>query len=138
VLHYCEKLTARTEESRIQEEKRRDFRQIAVFSIDPKGARDLDDALHAVPAEEEGVMEIGIHIADVAVFVPEGGALDSYAQQRGTTTYFPSSNYPMLPRKLSENSCSLHGGQDRLAFSLHGSDAQLSVAVGNLVTKKLK
>lgn len=93
---------------------REDLRALCVFSIDPAGARDLDDALHIVqlPAgQPDGAeVEVGIHIADVAHFVPRGSPLDSYARARSTTVYFGDRNFPMLPRALSEGLCSLTRG----------------------------
>ena len=97
---------------------RRDFRAESVFSIDPAGAKDLDDALHIKPCESGDGYEVGIHIADLSTFVKPGSALDDYAGARGTTTYLPNSNLPMVPRQLSENLCSLRGGEDRRTFSV--------------------
>lgn len=83
---------------------RRDFRAEKVFSIDPAGAKDLDDALHIrkcdLNLEEDETSgfcwEVGIHIADLSSFVQPGSALDQYAAARGTTTYLPTTNLPMV------------------------------------------
>lgn len=104
-------------ESELQ--SRRDFRADCVFSIDPSGAKDLDDALHIRKCDSTlQEYEVGIHIADLSSFVKPGSALEQYAAARGTTTYLPTTNLPMIPRKLSENLCSLRGGVDRRAFSV--------------------
>ena len=83
---------------------RRDLRAEKVFSIDPAGAKDLDDALHIrkcdLTLEEDGTSgfcwEVGIHIADLSSFVEPGSALEQYAAARGTTTYLPTTNLPMV------------------------------------------
>ncbi|TYZ61959.1 hypothetical protein PybrP1_011944 [[Pythium] brassicae (nom. inval.)] len=99
--------------------KRRDFRDVQVFSIDPYNARDLDDALHirALDAERT-TFEVGVHIADVTHFVESGSLLDAEAQQRATSVYLVNRVLPMLPRVLCEKLCSLQPQVDRLAFSV--------------------
>lgn len=103
-------------------EYRRDFRKEIVFTIDPKTARDLDDALHAKHINDcdgKGTpgMEIGVHIADVSYFLKEGTELDKWASERGNSTYLAQLVIPMLPRILCEQLCSLNPGVDRLSFS---------------------
>uniref|UniRef100_A0A1I7TMR4 RNB domain-containing protein n=1 Tax=Caenorhabditis tropicalis TaxID=1561998 RepID=A0A1I7TMR4_9PELO len=103
-------------------EYRRDFRNEIVFTIDPKTARDLDDALHAKHIDDcdgKGTpgMEIGVHIADVSFFLKEGTELDQWASDRGNSTYLSQLVIPMLPRILCEQLCSLNPGVDRLSFS---------------------
>ena len=98
-------------------ESRRDFRDTCVFTIDPATARDLDDALHCIPLED-GMLEVGVHIADVSFFIKEGTALDEVASERATSTYMVQRVIPMLPRLLCEQLCSLNPGQDRLTFSV--------------------
>lgn len=98
-------------------EYRRDFREDCVFTIDPLTARDLDDAVHCKKLEE-GVFEVGVHIADVSFFVRRGTALDDVAVERGTSTYMVQKVVPMLPRRLCEELCSLNPGEDRLTFSV--------------------
>lgn len=103
-------------------EYRRDFRNDIVFTIDPKTARDLDDALHANHIDDcdgNGTpgLEIGVHIADVSFFLKEGTELDKWAADRGNSTYFSQLVIPMLPRILCEQLCSLNPGVDRLSFS---------------------
>lgn len=96
---------------------RRDFRPARVFSIDPPTARDVDDALSCTRLED-GSYEVGVHIADVSFFVPPGSPLDKLASERATTTYFIQECFPMLPRLLCDDLCSLLSNVDRLAFSV--------------------
>ena len=98
-------------------EYRRDFRADCVFTIDPLTARDLDDAVHCKKLED-GLFEVGVHIADVSFFVRRGTALDEVAEERGTSTYMVQKVVPMLPRGLCEELCSLNPGEDRLTFSV--------------------
>ncbi|GAB4816026.1 hypothetical protein N2152v2_003072 [Parachlorella kessleri] len=110
-------------------ERRRDFRGRRVFSIDPPSARDLDDAL-SVEKLEDGLLRVGVHIADVSHFVGPGTALDKEAQQRSTSVYLVDRVIPMLPRLLCEELCRqarlscnvqpgrLNPGVDRLSFSI--------------------
>ncbi|KAI8594093.1 hypothetical protein BDZ88DRAFT_8477 [Geranomyces variabilis] len=98
-------------------QKRRDFRDERIFSIDPPTARDLDDAV-SVKALGDGIFEIGVHIADVAFFVKPDSALDKEARYRATTVYLVQRAIPMLPRLLCEELCSLNPGVERLAFSV--------------------
>ena len=101
---------------------RRDMRHACVFTIDPATARDLDDALHCVRLSGgDGVdelYEVGVHIADVSYFVPEGGAVDKCASERTTSVYLVQKVVPMLPRVLCEHLCSLNPQVDRLTFSV--------------------
>ena len=93
-------------------DSRRDFRDWTIVTIDPDDARDYDDA---VSIQRRGnVTTLGVHIADVAHFVTEGGVLDIEARQRGNSVYFPRKVVPMLPEVLSNGVCSLQEGQDRL------------------------
>ena len=98
-------------------EYRRDFREDSVFTIDPLTARDLDDAVHCKKLED-GLFEVGVHIADVSFFVRRGTALDDVAVERATSTYMVQKVLPMLPRRLCEELCSLNPGEDRLTFSV--------------------
>lgn len=92
---------------------RLDYRDAAVFTIDPDDAKDFDDALSYEPLPN-GEVKIGIHIADVSSYVKSGTALDREAQRRGNSTYLVGVVIPMLPEKLSNGLCSLVEGQDRL------------------------
>eukprot|EP00039_Didymoeca_costata_P008776 m.116256 g.116256 ORF g.116256 m.116256 type:complete len:890 (+) comp14227_c0_seq8:177-2846(+) len=98
-------------------QKRRDLRNWQIFSIDPPTARDLDDAL-SIQSLEDGNFEIGVHIADVSHFMKRNTKLDDIASRRATTTYLVGECFPMLPRVLCENLCSLTENVDRLAFSV--------------------
>ncbi len=92
---------------------RLDYRERAVFTIDPDDAKDFDDAL-SYEVLEGGDVKIGIHIADVAHYVLPGTPLDREAQRRGNSTYLVGVVIPMLPEKLSNGLCSLVEAQDRL------------------------
>ena len=92
---------------------RLDYREEAVFTIDPDDAKDFDDAL-SYEVLEHGDVRVGIHIADVSTYVKPGTALDREAQKRGNSTYLVGIVIPMLPEKLSNGLCSLVEGQDRL------------------------
>jgi ribonuclease R len=96
--------------------RRRDFRGIATFTIDPLTARDFDDAL-SYKVLENGHVEIGVHIADVTHFVRPGTALDREAFRRSTSVYLVDRVAPMLPERLSNVVCSLRPHEDRLCFS---------------------
>lgn len=97
--------------------KRRDLRKDCIFTIDPSTARDLDDALSCKPLAD-GNFEVGVHIADVSYFVPEGSPLDKVAAERATSVYLVQKVVPMLPRLLCEELCSLHPMSDKLTFSV--------------------
>ncbi|XP_054556140.1 DIS3-like exonuclease 2 isoform X2 [Talpa occidentalis] len=97
--------------------KRRDLRKDCIFTIDPSTARDLDDALSCKPLAN-GTFEVGVHIADVSYFVPEGSDLDKVAAQRATSVYLVQKVIPMLPRLLCEELCSLNPMTDKLTFSV--------------------
>ncbi|XP_042535096.1 DIS3-like exonuclease 2 [Dipodomys spectabilis] len=97
--------------------KRRDLRKDCVFTIDPSTARDLDDALSCRPLTN-GTFEVGVHIADVSYFIPEGSSLDKVAAERTTSVYLVQKVVPMLPRLLCEELCSLNPMTDKLTFSV--------------------
>lgn len=114
---------AQTEAERIPETispqeiaRRRDFREILTFTIDPEDAKDFDDAL-SFRELENGSVEIGVHIADVTHYLKPDSQLDKEAFQRSTSVYLVDRVNPMLPEKLSNNLCSLVPHQDRLTFS---------------------
>ena len=86
--------------------KRRDMRSTLTFTIDPKDAKDFDDALSFKERSENGNYEIGIHIADVSHYVQEGTILDDEAYERATSVYLVDRVVPMLPEVLSNNACS--------------------------------
>jgi ribonuclease R len=94
---------------------RRDLTGLATFTVDPATARDFDDAVSA--AEHDGGTRLWIHIADVSAHVRPGSGLDGEALRRGTSTYVPGAVEPMLPAVLSDESCSLAPGAERLAVT---------------------
>jgi len=96
-------------------EKRLDLRAETIFTIDGSDAKDLDDAISV--ARTPGGYTLGVHIADVAHYVRPGTELDREAQRRGTSVYFADRVIPMLPTALSNGSCSLSAGEDKLSFS---------------------
>ncbi|XP_036109207.1 DIS3-like exonuclease 2 isoform X1 [Molossus molossus] len=98
--------------------KRRDLRKDCIFTIDPSTARDLDDALSCKPLADGNTYEVGVHIADVSYFVPDGSELDQVAAQRATSVYLVQKVVPMLPRVLCEELCSLNPMTDKLTFSV--------------------
>ncbi len=96
--------------------KRRDMRDVLTFTIDPKDAKDFDDAL-SFQVLDNGHFEIGIHIADVSHFVQENTILDIEAFDRATSVYLVDRVVPMLPEVLSNDACSLNPHEDKLTFS---------------------
>ncbi len=95
---------------------RRDYRDLAIVTIDGETARDFDDAVH-VRQLASGNYELQVHIADVAHYVTPNSALDEEARLRGTSVYFPDRAVPMLPLELSTDLCSLRPQVDRLVLS---------------------
>ncbi|MCB0602388.1 MAG: ribonuclease R [Saprospiraceae bacterium] len=97
-------------------QKRRDFRSVLTFTIDPKTAKDFDDAL-SYQVLDNGLIEVGVHIADVTHYVRPHTALDQEAYRRSTSVYLVDRVAPMLPEKLSNDLCSLNPHEDKLTFS---------------------
>lgn len=95
---------------------RRDMRQVLTFTIDPKDAKDFDDAI-SLRILGDGLYEVGIHIADVSHYVRPGSFLDEEARGRGTSVYLVDRTIPMLPEILSNDLCSLVPNADRLTMS---------------------
>jgi ribonuclease R len=96
---------------------RTDLRDLLTVTIDPPDARDFDDAI-SLQARPGGLVELGVHIADVAHFVPLDSPLDREARRRGNSVYLPGFVVPMLPETLSNGVCSLQPDQPRLAQSV--------------------
>ncbi len=96
--------------------KRRDMRNILTFTIDPKDAKDFDDAL-SIRKLQNGNWEIGVHIADVSHYVTPGTSLDDEAYDRATSVYLVDRVVPMLPEVLSNDVCSLRPNEDKFTFS---------------------
>ncbi|MDB5031200.1 ribonuclease R [Mucilaginibacter sp.] len=96
--------------------KRRDFREVITFTIDPFDAKDFDDAL-SFKILENGNYEVGVHIADVSHYIIPDSALDKEAFDRGTSVYLVDRVIPMLPERLSNGLCSLRPNEDKLCFA---------------------
>lgn len=96
--------------------RRRDMRNVLTFTIDPKDAKDFDDAL-SIRILENGNYEIGVHIADVSHYVQEGTILDEEAYNRATSVYLVDRVVPMLPEVLSNFACSLRPNEEKYTFS---------------------
>ncbi|OBX26593.1 ribonuclease R/exosome complex exonuclease DIS3/RRP44 [Gelidibacter algens] len=96
--------------------KRRDMRKTLTFTIDPKDAKDFDDAL-SFEVLDNGLYEIGIHIADVSHYLQEGTILDDEAYERATSVYLVDRVVPMLPEVLSNSACSLRPHEEKYTFS---------------------
>lgn len=116
--HQVEEFTNKINTSITKEEiaKRRDMRKTLTFTIDPKDAKDFDDAL-SFKVLDNGLYEIGIHIADVSHYLQEGTILDDEAYNRATSVYLVDRVVPMLPEVLSNNACSLRPHEEKYTFS---------------------
>jgi ribonuclease R len=97
--------------------RREDFRDVTTFTIDPKDAKDFDDALSIKPAND-GLWEVGVHIADVSHYIEEGGTIDREAQERATSVYLVDRTVPMLPERLCNFICSLRPDEEKLCYSV--------------------
>jgi len=111
---FAQKIDTSIQESEIK--KRRDMRDTLTFTIDPKDAKDFDDAL-SFKKLDNGNYEIGIHIADVSYYLQEGTILDDEAYQRATSVYLVDRVVPMLPEVLSNFACSLRPNEEKYTFS---------------------
>ncbi len=96
--------------------RREDFRSVTTFTIDPRDAKDFDDAL-SIRQLANGNWEVGVHIADVTHYVRPGSLIDKEAQKRATSVYLVDRTIPMLPERLSNGICSLRPDEDKLTFS---------------------
>ena len=111
----AEKIPAEISEADYAE--REDFRNVTTFTIDPKDAKDFDDAL-SIRLIKPGLWEVGVHIADVTHYVKEGGVIDKEAEKRATSVYLVDRTIPMLPERLCNFICSLRPDEEKLAFSV--------------------
>lgn len=114
VEHEAEKIPPGITEAEIA--KRRDFRSVPTFTVDPDDARDFDDAL-SIRQLDNGNWEVGVHIADVTHYVRLNTLIEEEAVQRATSIYLVDRVVPMLPEKLSNNVCSLNPSEDKLTYS---------------------
>ena len=121
--------------------RRRDFRGVPTFTIDPADAKDFDDAL-SVRALSDGGAEVGIHIADPSHYVRPGSAIDREARRRGTSIYLVDRTIPMLPETLSNDLCSLNPDEDKrtlsAVFTLDGNARVRSQWFGESVIRSVK
>src|SRR5574344_1231099 len=97
--------------------EREDFRDVTTFTIDPKDAKDFDDAL-SIRQLSKGLWEVGVHIADVSHYVTEGSVIDKEAVKRATSIYLVDRTIPMLPERLCNFICSLRPDEEKLAYSV--------------------
>ncbi|MGA0402928.1 MAG: ribonuclease R [Flavobacteriaceae bacterium] len=114
VQQYADSIDTSIKEEEIN--KRRDFRNVLTFTIDPTDAKDFDDAL-SFKILENGNFEIGVHIADVSHYLKEGSILDDEAFDRATSVYLVDRVVPMLPEILSNKACSLRPNEEKYTFS---------------------
>lgn len=114
-----EKAAERISEEITAEEraKREDFTKVTTFTIDPKDAKDFDDAL-SIRQLDNGHWEVGVHIADVSHYVTEGSVIDKEAEHRATSIYLVDRTIPMLPERLCNFICSLRPDEEKLAYSV--------------------
>ena len=97
--------------------EREDFHDVVTFTIDPKDAKDFDDAL-SIRTLKPGLWEVGVHIADVSHYVKEGSIIDKEAAKRATSVYLVDRTIPMLPERLCNFICSLRPDEEKLAYSV--------------------
>lgn len=113
--------------------EREDFREVTTFTIDPKDAKDFDDALSVRPLGKN-LWEVGVHIADVSHYVTEGSVIDKEAQKRATSVYLVDRTIPMLPERLCNFICSLRPDEEKLTYSaVFNLDADANVKSWRLV-----
>ena len=110
----AERINAEITEKDIAE--REDFRDVWTCTIDPKDAKDFDDAL-SLRQLDKNLWQVGVHIADVSHYVKEGDIIDREARQRATSIYLVDRTIPMLPERLCNFICSLRPNEEKLAFS---------------------
>ena len=110
----AEKISAEITEKDIAE--REDFRGVFTCTIDPRDAKDFDDAL-SIRRTDKGLWEVGVHIADVSHYVTEGSVIDKEAVKRATSVYLVDRTIPMLPERLCNFICSLRPDEEKLAYS---------------------
>ncbi len=114
-----EREAERVRELPVTADHREDLRHLPIIAIDPRDARDFDDAIWATPNADTGGFDAIVAIADVSYYVRPGSALDHEASKRGNSVYFPDLVVPMLPHALSSDKCSLRAGEDRAVLACH-------------------
>jgi ribonuclease R len=114
-----EREAGRVHELPVTADHREDLRHLPIIAIDPRDARDFDDAIWATPDEATGGFQAIVAIADVSYYVRPGSALDHEAAKRGNSVYFPDLVVPMLPHALSSDKCSLRAGENRAVIACH-------------------
>ncbi len=118
--------------------EREDFRDVTTFTIDPKDAKDFDDAL-SIRELGNNLWEVGVHIADVSHYVTEGSVIDKEAQRRATSVYLVDRTVPMLPERLCNFVCSLRPDEEKLTYStVFDMDADGNVKKWRLVHTVIK
>ena len=132
----AEKLSAEITEADYAE--REDFRDVFTCTIDPHDAKDFDDAL-SLRRLPDGLYEVGVHIADVSHYVPEGSVIDKEARQRATSVYLVDRTIPMLPERLCNFICSLRPNEEKLAYSvIFNLDSEANIKKWRLVHTVIK
>ena len=96
--------------------QREDLREVTTFTIDPGDAKDFDDAI-SIRKTDDGLWEVGVHIADVSHYVKEGSIIDKEAVKRATSVYLVDRTIPMLPERLCNFICSLRPNEEKLTYS---------------------
>ncbi len=118
--------------------RREDFRDVFTCTIDPKDAKDFDDALSLRPAGK-GLWEVGVHIADVSHYVKEGSIIDKEAVKRATSVYLVDRTIPMLPERLCNFICSLRPDEEKLCYSVvFVLDEEANIKNGRIVHTVIK
>ena len=97
--------------------RREDLREVTTFTIDPRDAKDFDDAI-SIRKTDDGLWEVGVHIADVSHYVKEGSVIDKEAVKRATSVYLVDRTIPMLPERLCNFICSLRPNEEKLTYSV--------------------
>lgn len=132
----AEKIDAGITEQEIK--RREDFRDAFTCTIDPKDAKDFDDALSIRPAGK-GLWEVGVHIADVSHYVKEGSIIDKEAVKRATSIYLVDRTIPMLPERLCNFICSLRPDEEKLTYSVIVTlDEEANIKKGHIAHTVIK
>ena len=132
----AEKIDAGITEQEIK--RREDFRDVFTCTIDPKDAKDFDDALSIRPAGK-GLWEVGVHIADVSHYVKEGSIIDKEAVKRATSIYIVDRTIPMMPERLCNFICSLRPDEEKLTYSVIVTlDEEANIKKGHIAHTVIK